>query len=187
MNQTYEYGAEQVVFMTLGAGENIFETHHVPIDYRIRKGDMLHVDFGCYFNGYMSDISRMAVVGEPDKTQLKAYDVAVRAERATSEAMREGAKVIEVHDAVKKFYESEGFNYTRAFIGHSLGIGCHELPFLGPSHGDWILEPNMFFQVEPSLTIKHTRVHTEDSFIVTDSGAKNVSDYRDTTELQVIK
>jgi Xaa-Pro aminopeptidase len=187
INLTYEYGADQVVFMTLGAGENIFETHHVPTDYRIRKGDMLHVDFGCYFNGYMSDISRMAVVGEPNETQMKAYDVAVRAERATAKAMRGGAKVMEVHDAVKQFYESERFSYTRAFIGHSLGIGCHELPFLGPSHGDWILEPSMFFQVEPSLTIGHARVHTEDSFIVTDSGAKNVSEYRDITEFQVIK
>jgi len=184
---TLEYGADQVAFMALGAGENIFETHHVPTDHRIRRGDLLHVDFGCYFKGYMSDISRMAVVGEPDETQLKAYGVAVEAERATAEAMREGATVMDVHNAVKGFYESEGFRYERAFIGHGLGIGCHEPPFLGPSHGDWVLEEGMFFQVEPSLTIGHARVHTEDSFVITKDGAENVSEYRDTTELQIIR
>jgi len=187
INLTYEYGADQVAFMTLGAGKNIFETHHVPIDYRIKKGDLLHVDFGCFFKGYLSDISRMAVVGKPDETQLKAYDITVRAEWATAEAMKEGAKVIDVHNAVKQFYESEGFAYNRAFIGHGLGIGCHESPFLGPSHGDWVLESGMFFQVEPGLTIGQARMHTEDSFMVTSQGAKNISEYRDIRELQVIR
>jgi len=187
INLTLGYGADQVAFMALGGGENIFEAHHVPSDYRIRRGDMLHVDFGCFFKGYMSDISRMAVVGKPDETQLRAYDVAVRAENATADAMVPGAKVIDVHNAVKRFYESEGFEYGRAFIGHGLGIGCHESPFLGPSHGEWVLEPGMFFQVEPSATMGHARVHTEDSFVVGEDGAKNVSEYRDITELQIIR
>jgi len=181
------YGADGVAFMCLGAGENIFENHHVPADYVIGKGDLLHVDFGCLFRGYMSDISRMAVVGEPDETQLRAYEFAVEAERATAEAMREGATVMDVHNAVKSFYESRGFRYRRPFIGHGLGIGCHEPPFLGPSHGDWVLERGMFFQVEPGITLGHARVHTEDSFMVSREGAENVSEYRDTSELQIIR
>ncbi len=184
---TLEYGADTVAFMTLGAGENIWETHHVPVDYRIRQGDMLHVDFGCYFKGYMSDISRMAVVGEPDDAQLRAYDFAVRAERVTGEALRPGVTVMDIHNAVKEFYESEDYPYNRAFIGHGLGIGCHEYPFLGPSHGGWVLEPGMFFQVEPSLALGHARVHIEDSFVVTVDGGENVSEYRDVSELQVIR
>ncbi|MGD2201511.1 MAG: Xaa-Pro peptidase family protein [Candidatus Bathyarchaeota archaeon] len=188
VNLTMEYGADQIAFITFGAGENIWETHHIPGDYRIKGGDLLHVDFGAYFEGYYSDISRMAVVGKPDETQIKAYETAVGAEWATAEAMRPGAKVKEVHEAVKGFYESEGYDYRRDFIGHSMGIGCHEPPFLGPSHSDWVLEPRMFFQVEPSQTLDHARVHTEDSFIVGSKGpAKNVSQYRDISELQVIR
>jgi Xaa-Pro dipeptidase len=187
MGLTIEYGADQVAFMTLGAGRNIFETHHVPDNYRINEGDLLHVDFGAYFKGYLSDISRMAVVGEPDGTQRKAYDFAVKAEWATAEAMQVGATVMGVHNAVKGFYESRGYEYTRAFIGHGLGIGCHEYPFLGPSHGDWVLKPGMFFQVEPSITLGNARVHTEDSFMVTEGGARNVSEYRDISELQRIR
>lgn len=187
MNLVLKYGADTVAFMTMGAGKNIFETHHIPGDYSIKKGDMLHVDFGGFFKGYYSDISRMAVVGEPDDIQLKAYDIAVQAEWEAADAMQPGASVWDVERAVRAFYELKGFPYNRAFIGHGLGIGCHELPFLGPSHGDWILEPGMFFQVEPSCTIDHARVHTEDSFVITKDGAKNVSLYRDVTELQVIK
>jgi Xaa-Pro aminopeptidase len=188
MDLTIEYGADQVAFMTFGAGPNIFETHHIPKDYKIKKGDLLHVDFGAYFDGYYSDISRMAVVGEPNEDQLKAYEVSVGVEWATAEALQAGASVMEVHNAVKEFYESKEYPYGRAFIGHSMGIGCHEYPFLGPSHGDWELKPGMFFQVEPGLTIGEARIHTEDSFVVQDSGpAKNVSEYRDIWELQVIR
>ncbi|MCK4437525.1 M24 family metallopeptidase, partial [Candidatus Bathyarchaeota archaeon] len=93
----------------------------------------------------------------------------------------------EVHDVVKEFYESRGHPYNRAFIGHGLGIGCHEYPFLGPSHGDWTLEQGMFFQVEPSVTMDHVRVHTEDSFVVTATGSENVSECRDIGELQIIR
>jgi Xaa-Pro aminopeptidase len=184
---TLEYGADTVAFMTMGAGPNIHETHHIPGDYRIKPGDLIHVDFGCLFDGYLSDISRTAAVAKPDPIQLKAYGLAVDAERATGEALAPGAKVRQVHEAVKEFYESRGHPYRRAFIGHGLGIGCHEYPFLGPSHGDWILEPGMFFQVEPSAVIDHARVHTEDSYVVTATGSENVSECREIGELQIIR
>ena len=187
MDLTIEYGADQVAFMALGAGDNIFETHHVPGGYRIRRGDLVHVDFGAYFGGYMSDISRMAVVGKPDENQQRVFDVAVGAELVAAGALRAGVRVMGVYEAVKDFYESKGYSYTRPFIGHSLGIGCHEYPFLGPSHGDWVLEPGMFFQIEPSLAVGNARVHTEDSFVVTRDRARNVSEYRDITQLQTIR
>jgi Xaa-Pro aminopeptidase len=188
MDLTIEYGADSVAFMTFGAGNNIFETHHIPCDYRIKKGDLLHVDFGAYFQGYYSDISRMAVVGKPKEEQTKAYDIAVGAEWATAEAILPDSTVMDVHEAVKEFYEAKGYEYKRAFIGHSMGIGCHEYPFLGPSHGEWVLEPGMFFQIEPGMTLGNARMHTEDSFIVEKKGAaKNVSLYRDISELQIIR
>jgi hypothetical protein len=45
----------------------------------------------------------------------------------------------------------------------------------------------MFFQVEPSLALQDIRVHTEDSFIINNGAAKNVSEYRDVSELQTIR
>jgi Xaa-Pro aminopeptidase len=184
---TLSYGADTVAFMTMGAGPNIWETHHIPSNYKIQKGDLIHVDYGCFFDGYLSDISRMAVVKKPNKLQLEAYKFAVNVELATKEAMKPGATVIDVHNSVKEYYESHGHSYNRAFIGHSIGIGCHEYPFLGPSHGEWVLEKDMFFQVEPSIVIGNARVHTEDSFVIESSGSRNVSEYRDITELQVIR
>jgi len=187
INLTLSYGADTVAFMTMGAGPNIWETHHIPGDYKIKEGDLIHVDFGCLFDGYLSDISRMAVVKQPSESQLKAYKMAVDAERVTGAALSPGLPVSTVHNTVKEFYESNGYPYNRAFIGHGLGIGCHEYPFLGPSHGDWFLEEGMFFQIEPSVILGDSRMHTEDSFIVRKGGGENVSEYRDVSELQVIR
>ena len=184
---TLSYGADTVAFMTMGAGPNIWETHHIPGEYKLKEGDLIHVDFGCIFDGYLSDISRMAVVKKPEDSQVKAYEMAITAEHVTGDALIPGAKVLDVHNSVKNFYESNGHTYERSFIGHALGISCHEYPFLGPSHGDWVLEEGMFFQVEPSVVLGDSRIHTEDSYIVRPSGGENVSMYRDISELQVIR
>ncbi len=186
MDLMVQYGADRVAFLSLAAGPNILELHHVPGEYRIRNGDFVHVDAGGYFQGYQSDISRTAVVGEASESQLNAYGIAVGAETATANAMQEGAKVSDVYETTERFYESRGHSFTSPFIGHSIGIGCHEPPFLGPSHRDWILKRGMFFEVEPSITIGPIRVHTEDAFIVTKGRAKNVSEYRDVSQLQTI-
>lgn len=183
-----EYGADSVGGQFLSAGENTLDLHHIVSDYEIKKGDMVHTDFGGKFKGYGSDIARMAVVGEPNEKQLRAHRAIVKAEKDTAEAMWEGATVASVVDAVQKSYESSGYIFPMPFIGHGIGIGGHEIPFLGPSHSDWILEEGMFFQLEPYLTVGNFRVHTEDSFIVTKgTGAKIVSEYRDISELQIIK
>ena len=182
-----EYGADTVAFMTMGAGPNIHETHHIPGNYKLRPGDLIHVDYGCLFDGYLSDISRTAAVVQPSKTQQEAYKFTVSAQRATEEALQPGVKVSEVHQAVKGFYESHGHPYNRSFVGHAIGIGCHEPPFLGPSHGEWIIQPSMFLQVEPSHVADGTRIHTEDSIRITRNGPRNVSEYRPIEELQIIK
>jgi Xaa-Pro aminopeptidase len=144
------------------------------------------VDYGCLFDGYLSDISRTAAVVKPTKAQREAYSFTVAAQRATEEALQPGATVAEVHQKIKTFYESHGHPYNRAFIGHAIGIGCHEPPFLGPSHAEWVIQPGMFLQVEPSIATAGTRIHTEDSIAVTSRGPVNVSEHRPIEELQII-
>lgn len=183
-----EYGADRIAFLNLGAGVNTLEHHHVPAAYKLQKGDMVHVDFGGCWNGYMSDISRMAVVGEPTRKQLKAHRIIVNAMEDTVEALRSGLTVLDVHNAAKASYEKQGFRYPRVFIGHSLGIGAHETPLLGEAHGEWRVKPGMFFQVEPDFKEWGFRVHTEDSFIVrTQTPAEVVSEYKTVKNPQIIK
>jgi Xaa-Pro aminopeptidase len=189
MELILNYGANRINFLTLAAGSNIMEPHHTPSDYKIKEGDMVHVDVGGIWNGYGSDISRMAVVGKPTVEQNKAYEVIIKQMWDTAEAMQNGVTVLDVHKVAKRSYESQGFEYPRFFIGHSTGLRGHEHPFIGSFHGQWILKPNMFFQLEPShVASEKIRVHYEDSFVIQEKGlAKNVSEYRNSWDLPIIK
>ncbi len=183
-----ESGANNVAFCVLGSGETNFEAHHLPSDKKIRKGEFVHTDFGGNFDGYFSDISRTAIVGkEPSKTQKEAYDLAIKTERNVVDALRPGRTVMDIHNVAKKTQEDAGLEYRRAFVGHSIGVGIHEIPFVGPAFGDWELEPNMIFEIEPSAMIGDARVHTEDTILITNGKAKNLSQYIDTSEIQIIK
>lgn len=99
MNLMVHYGADRVALLSLASGPNILELHHVPGERRITEGDLVHVDTGGCFRGYLSDISRTAVVGTPSESQLNAYKIAVGAESAAADAMRDGAKVMDVYRA----------------------------------------------------------------------------------------
>jgi Xaa-Pro dipeptidase len=189
MEGVLDSGANRLAFLSLAAGPNVVEPHHSPGDYKLRKGDMVHVDVGGVWKGYVSDISRMAVVGKPDESQRRAFEVVIKQIWDTAESMQNGVSVLDVHNAAKKSYESHGLKYPRYFIGHSIGLRGHEHPFLAPFHGDWELEPNMFFQLEPShVASEKIRVHYEDSFLIKENGpAENVSEYADSWELLTIK
>jgi Xaa-Pro aminopeptidase len=187
-NLVVEYGADNVAFCVLGAGKSNFEAHHLPIDKKIRRGELVHTDFGANFDGYYSDISRTAIVGkEPNRDQKRAYDLAIENMNNVVDAMRPGATVMEVHNVSKKTIEDAGLEYRRAFIGHSIGVGIHDLPFIGPAFADWVLEPNMVFEIEPGVRIGNARVHTEDTIQVTNGKAKNLSQFIDTSEMLIIK
>ena len=186
-NLVVEYGADNVVMCVLSSGETAFEAHHLPVDKKIRKGELVNTDFVASFDGYCSDIARMAVVGEPDSTQEKIYRLALEVQEKVAEAMAPGGRVIEAYDAAVKTVARAGYEFYLPFVGHSMGIALHENPFVGPSHGDWNFEPGMFFQIEPLLMYEGVRVHTEDSILVTEDGAKNISRYADISEIQVIR
>jgi Xaa-Pro aminopeptidase len=121
----------------LSSGETAFEAHHLPVDKKIRKGELVNIDFVASFDGYCSDIARMAVVGEPNGTQESIYKLALEVQEKVAEAMVFGGRVIEAYDAAVETVARAGHDFNLPFVGHSMEIALHENPFVGPSHGDW--------------------------------------------------
>lgn len=174
------------------AGPNTFKTHHKTSDYRIKKGDMIHTDFGVVVQGYSSDVARAAKFGEPDTNEVKTYEFATGVMLRVAEMLVPGNTVMEVHNAAKKFYEDRRVEYRlvedqgRDFIAHGLGLAVHEVPFIGPSHGNWVIEPGMIIAIEPRVTFGNARVHYEDMFLVTEKEARNISQCGDFSKMMVI-
>jgi Xaa-Pro aminopeptidase len=129
-------------------------------------------------------VSRVAKLGEPDEDELKTYEFALEVEMLAADLLVPGNSMLEIHRAVVDFYEENGVrfdfkDYGRDFLGHSIGLEGHESPYIGPSHGDWIVEPGMVIaiepRVEPRVTGGKTRIHIEDMFLVTEKHPKNIS------------
>lgn len=156
-----------------GSGPNSASPHHSGGDRVIQTGDSVVFDWGGRVNGYYSDVTRTAHVGEPDDEYRKVYDLVKRANRATFEAVRPGVPLQELDRAARKLITDEG--YGEAFlhrVGHGLGMEIHEEPYL--VEGNKLpLAPGMVFSDEPGIYLAgRFGVRIEDTVVCTDDGGR---------------
>lgn len=171
----YEAGADNVAWITLGAGPNTAVVHPKPGDYRLRPGDTIRCDLGAWFSGYLSDLGRTAVVGRPSELQRRYYAKLRRAEDAVIEAIRPGRPVRDLYQAcMTALQEGEPRVTLPSFphIGHSIGVGLHEAPMITAT-GDEILKPDMVMCVEPAFLDPDGHIyHIEETIRVTADGCQ---------------
>jgi Xaa-Pro dipeptidase len=155
------------------SGPNSAIPHHYPSGRKLEAGDLVLLDFGAAADGYLADITRMAVVGEPDTRQREIYAVVLQAHDAAIEAVRPGATTGQVDAAAREVIEAAGFG-DRFFhrVGHGLGLEAHEDPSLDPG-SSILLEPGMVFTIEPGIYIPGWGgVRIEDDLVVEADGCR---------------
>lgn len=160
-------------FATICAfSENASQPHYVTGTRKLKKGDIVLMDFGAKWKNYCSDITRTFVLGKASQEQQKAIE-------CVKEAHIIGTKnLVEKEIASKSYCEVKGFidkKYPGCFIhslGHSIGVEVHDGLVLS-ERSNFPLENNMVFTIEPGIYLpKKFGVRIEDDFIV--SGKKPV-------------
>jgi len=149
----------------------------------IRDGSTVLVDVGCKVHGYQSDISRTWVFGTPSDKQRKMWDTVRRGQQIAFETAKLGVKCGAIDDAVRAFYEKEGWGpgYHLPGLphrtGHGIGMDGHESPYL--VHGDDTpLEPGMCFSDEPGLYVPgEFGIRLEDCWVMTESGPQGFTSF----------
>ena len=142
----------------------------------VGEGSVVLMDCGCTVHGYQSDISRTWVHGAPTARQRSVWDTVRRGQEVALAAAKPGATAGSVDDAVRGFYEREGWGpgYRLPGLphrtGHGIGLDGHEDAYL--VHGDTTpLEPGMCFSDEPGLYIPgEFGVRLEDCWRMTQTG-----------------
>jgi len=142
----------------------------------VREGSVILMDCGCTVHGYQSDISRTWVFGEPTARQRKVWNTVKRGQEITLETARIGVAAGELDDAVRRYYEREGWGpgYKLPGLshrtGHGIGLDGHEAPYL--VHGDTTpLASGMCFSDEPGIYIPgEFGMRLEDCWHMTASG-----------------
>jgi Xaa-Pro dipeptidase len=191
MQTLYHLGGEMPHVTTpfVASGEHMAPPHRFPTDKIVRNGDLVFIDIGAMWNGYFADIGRTTLVGKPSDLQKRVYRAVYEGLMAGIEAMRPGNTTEHVAAAVRRVAVQYDLadNLFSLFIGHGIGIGANEPPYIGetlPGAQPAQLHPNMLFAVEPLIWVREggVGVRIEDMILITESGPRILSrtSYEDT-------
>jgi Xaa-Pro dipeptidase len=152
--------------------------HGVKEPQFLKDGDMVLIDTGCQLHGYLSDITRTYVYGEPNTRQRTFWEYEREAQTRAFNAARPGATCGDVDKAARAYLEEQGLGPEYKLpglphrTGHGIGMDIHEWPYLVKDNPQ-ILAPGMCFSNEPMLVVPgEFGVRLEDHFYVTEQGAR---------------
>lgn len=154
-------------FATVQSGSNTAIPHAGPSERKIEKNDVLLIDAGPIYKGYVGDITMTSVVGEPSEKFKKVYDIVYKANRAAFAVSKEGTIAEDVDKAARQVIEKEGYGkYFTHRLGHGIGIEVHEAPYMVTGN-KLILKEGMCHTIEPGIYIDgEFGVRIEDDVVV---------------------
>lgn len=141
----------------------------------IEQGDFVTLDFGTYFDGYCSDITRAVVLGRPKEPQLlKVWDIVEQAKELGASMLRPGVTYAEVSNAVNAYVEERGYSIPHG-VGHNFGLDIHEAPFMGPANTT-PEQSGMCHTIEPGIYLPGIGgVRQEDDYLITEDGCERLT------------
>jgi Xaa-Pro dipeptidase len=161
----------------VSSGPNGANPHASPSGRKLQTGDMLVVDWGAAYNGYVSDLTRTFAVGKVDAEYAKIHKIVQESNAAGRAAAKPGVPCANVDRAARAVIENAGYGkYFTHRVGHGIGMEGHEDPYM---RGDnmQLLEPGMAFTVEPGIYLADRNgVRIEDNVVITEAGADCLSD-----------
>lgn len=163
-------------FWIVGAGGNGAFPHHATSDRVIQEGDAIVIDIGGRKQGFPSDITRMAVVGQAPEGYGQIHSIVEKAVQAALKAARPGVRAREVDAAARSVITDAGFGeYFVHRTGHGMGIDGHEPPYITAT-SETVLEEGMVFSIEPGIYIPgRFGIRLEDIVILRENGPEVLS------------
>jgi len=186
MQTLFYLGGEMAHVITpfVASGEHMSPPHRICTDKIIRNGDLCFIDIGAMWNGYFADIGRTMMVGKPNLMQKRIYTAVYEGLMAGIQKARPGNTNQDVADAIIGKVSDHGFgeHLFSLFIGHGIGMGANEPPYIGetlPGSTVFELKPGMIFAIEPLVWVRDVPggggVRIEDMVLVTDDGPRILS------------
>ncbi|MGZ4032513.1 MAG: M24 family metallopeptidase [Tumebacillaceae bacterium] len=145
--------------------------HGVASDKILEAGDFVKMDFGAYYQGYCSDLTRTVVLGQPSDKHREIYEIVLEAQKHAVANIKPGMTGREADALARDIIAARGYgdNFGHS-LGHGLGSVVHEAPSLSTT-GDMVLKPGMVVTVEPGIYLPDFGgVRIEDDIFITETG-----------------
>lgn len=163
-------------YCLIAAGSSL---NRAPSDQRWEEGDVLSLDSGGNYHGYIGDVARMGIIGAPDQELQDLLAEVEAVEQASMKPVRAGALGKEIYAAANAVLHKSKIHNHAHFLAHGMGLVSHEAPRLtnaGPVPYDAYdaerpLESGMVVSVE--TTLQHPQrgfIKLEDTVVVTPTG-----------------
>lgn len=168
-----KFGSKPAFRIIVASGKRSAKPHGFATDKKIKRGDLVVIDFGAVYNGYCSDLTRTFVVGKPTRKQRKVYQIVREAQKRAMKVVRAGKACFEIDRAARKYIEQQGFGkYFVHNTGHGISRKVHQAPKISRRNRRR-LRKGMVITIEPGIYIKGWGgVRIEDMVLVTRAGRK---------------
>jgi methionyl aminopeptidase len=105
--------------------------HTPPSERVLKKGDLLTIDIGLYYQGFHTDCAKTMVVGEEERGEIKRFlDTGREALKKAIEKIKVGGYLGEVSKAIEAIIKKNGYFVIKKLTGHGIGKDLHEDPFV---------------------------------------------------------
>lgn len=133
---------------TITACVNAELVHGIPGSRQLQEGDLLTVDCGCLYEGFIGDAAISIGIGQVSAAVAELLQVTETALQVGISAARAGNRIGDLSAAIQDYVEGMGYNVVRGYGGHGVGRTMHEDPHI-PNYG----RPNRGAKLRPGMTL----------------------------------
>lgn len=138
--------------------------HGIPGEREIKDGDLVSLDLGCTYKGFVADAAVTVGVGNVSPDGRRLIEVTREALWRGIGAARAGRRLGEIGAAIQSYVEGEGFSVVREYVGHGVGRQMHEepqVPNYGTPDSGPLLRPGMVLAIEPMVNMGDWRTRRD--------------------------
>lgn len=169
-----EEGADGWNHLTLSIGNSDPEAPGVGTS--VRKGDIVRLDFGAVYRGYVADVNAEVVIGEPPGKAVELMEGLLEFQAYFEARIRPGVSMRQLGDEATDWYKKKHPEGIAFCIGHSIGLECEDLHLFGAMGSqDRAFEKNMVFEIEAWEKYEGFLIGVEDCYVVTDDACRRMT------------
>ena len=138
--------------------------HGIPGEREIADGDIVSVDIGCTYKGFVADMAVTVGVGDVSPQARRLIEVTREALWRGIAASSAGNRIGSIGASIQAYVEGEGFSVVREYVGHGVGRQMHEdpqIPNYGSPETGPILRPGMVIAIEPMVNVGDWRTRRD--------------------------
>lgn len=166
-------GSKNAFDFIVASGKRSSMPHGVASDKVIKENELITLDFGTFYKGYCSDMTRTFVIGEATQKQKEIYNKVLEAQLAVIDKIKAGMSGVEADKIARDIIEDAGYgdNFGHG-LGHGIGVEVHEGPTASYKSED-VLKENSIVTDEPGIYIKDWGgIRIEDDLLITKDGCE---------------